>query len=1467
VSPLFRCALAALVLALGLSSPAAAAPGQLVPTFGDGGIKTQQIGDDDARASGVALAPDGKLLTGINLVFADNSPWFGVARFTAAGQLDTATFNPPQGANYVTDVITEASTAFAVGVDGQGRAVMAAAAFADGTVTVRRYTTAGLPDSSAFASPTGKLKLTIPGQDFVIPMGVAIAPDDSIVVVGEAAAGPNRQGFVAFITPAGALDPSFNGGAVKFWPVTDTGGFGGVALQSDGKIVAAGWSRDDAEQEKLTVVRLNRNGSPDSTFAAGATFTGTQRFRSAAADGDSARLTSVAIDRAGRILVAGRQGVTSPLGVRLAAARLTAAGALDHTWAAGAPTPGVQALGAGSDNSTQAAAIVAQPSGAALIAGQAEHNGTTTPLALRLTAAGTPDAGYGNAVPGAPGFVFVPIGDGDAAITGAVRDSDDSFVLAGRANINTPSAHQEIALARLEGQPPKAGLANDAGAAVLGFGDQTVATTSAAKRLTLSNPGEVPIHATRISAPAGFVVNDGNGCATVTLDPGATCAFSVAFAPTASGSASGKITVSSDAADVSVLVSGNGTMPSNLVPSKDVPVDAQVVDPASAPGDLVTIQAKVTSATGRPIVAYLWSTDGPDLNSVTIDTGTIDKLLQRVGLNDTTLWVWAVDDLGHVSDNPARIDIRVPDPICAGDTAPGDLKLGWVHIRSTSCIRPDASGNDFVVPLSNGGASINGLEVSCPASGACGKLTIQHTDASSEPLKPGDTRAFRLRSTEPVELRWPNGQTGPISLGDQTLDFAMPATPATTSAVAHAARDLNLSYATSPPPPIAEPRPEQFLTSIPVGPDTTIGTLDTTGTVSLSVYGPEALGGEPGMKLTANVKVPIPGQSEPTVAPVVQEANAVTGPKTDGKAWEVDLSGVGFLPLLHFETLKLKYAIYVPPEGDTPARTNVFDFQTAVGIDITGWTVAAAGVFSKTFGFERIEFGFHRNEGTGFTGLNLPLGQRSTTGLATRAIPLQLDELGGLFQLQPYMDVGGTVKVLIGEKITVGGTFRYSEAHDGLPWRFLAGATFPVSGLTVTGKVLITGAPQPGVGISGTVGFSVKDLIALEGTVFMYFGYNEATRQVLAEFGLSGSITVLSYNLAGFTAFVNNDVIAGCGNLGSLAGWGAYKFATKATEFGFGDCDNIAKYSLVPELAGLSRSGPRARAAAAKLEVPAGVDWANLELRADQGLARATIEGPGGVTYTVPETSGLTGERGDPIVVLTDPVSHRTVIGLHKPKPGAYRVVAIDGAPLIRAAHIAYGRPTTVKARVSGKGKRRTLRYTIDGPPAKVTFEERAKSAFAVLGTASGARGTIRFRPGDLGPKKRTIVARVTKDGQELPAETVARFTACPPKPKAPRRLKIKLDRRKALAKVRWARDPLAARYDVELRTKSGRRLDISVSKPRLVVPSVYVGDRIKVTVKGVTQFKVSGPARSAKARVTDKQRKDKRRKNKRRNR
>lgn len=319
-----------------------------------------------------------------------------------------------------------------------------------------------------------------------------------------------------------------------------------------------------------------------------------------------------------------------------------------------------------------------------------------------------------------------------------------------------------------------------------------------------------------------------------------------------------------------------------------------------------------------------------------------------------------------------------------------------------------------------------------------------------------------------------------------------------------------------------------------------------------------------------------------------------------------------------------------------------------------------------------------------------------------------------------------------------------------------------------------------------------------------------------------------------------------------IKGWAAYEWAGKASHFGFGGCDNIADYSLVPALAGLARV--RAHASAVRLRVPAGVDWANLELRSADGIAQAKIEGPGGVSFATPEKAGLTGGRGDKTMALADAASHRTVIGIRAPKPGVYTVTSIGGAPRIVDAHVAYGRPTTVKARVTGKGAERVLHHRVTGQKANVVFEERAAKADNTLtsriGTARRSKDTIPFRSADLGPTRHIVVAQVTKGGQELPAETVARFVASPAKPVAPKRLRIKVNQPKAFATVTWAKDKLAARYDVKLRTTSGRRMELSVRKPKLTIPSVYAGDRITVTVRAVAPLQRKGAARTATVKV-----------------
>lgn len=81
-------------------------------------------------------------------------------------------------------------------------------------------------------------------------------------------------------------------------------------------------------------------------------------------------------------------------------------------------------------------------------------------------------------------------------------------------------------------------------AKTLVFGDQTVGVKSSAKTVTLSNNGNATLHIASIAASGDF--SQTNACGTQ-LNAGANCVISVTFTPSATGTHSGSLSVSSDA--------------------------------------------------------------------------------------------------------------------------------------------------------------------------------------------------------------------------------------------------------------------------------------------------------------------------------------------------------------------------------------------------------------------------------------------------------------------------------------------------------------------------------------------------------------------------------------------------------------------------------------------------------------------------------------------------------------------------------------------------------------------------------------------------------------------------------------------------------------------------------------------------------------------------------------------------------
>src|SRR3954469_15684356 len=130
---------------------------------------------------------------------------------------------------------------------------------------------------------------------------VAVQSDGKIVVAGDAGVGRAAQIALVRYNVDGSLDKSFNGTGKVITAVGDGDCKGeGLALQSDGKIVVAGYSfkpggKDRAE---FTVLRYNPDGTLDSGFGESGKVT-------SEIGGSSDSANSVALQSDGKIVVAG----------------------------------------------------------------------------------------------------------------------------------------------------------------------------------------------------------------------------------------------------------------------------------------------------------------------------------------------------------------------------------------------------------------------------------------------------------------------------------------------------------------------------------------------------------------------------------------------------------------------------------------------------------------------------------------------------------------------------------------------------------------------------------------------------------------------------------------------------------------------------------------------------------------------------------------------------------------------------------------------------------------------------------------------------------------------------------------------------------------------------------------------------------------------------------------------------------
>ena len=399
-----------------------AVDGDLDPTFGTDGKVLTDFDHSTDIANAVAIQADGKLVV-VGTTYRDNDfsgEDFAVVRYNPDGGLDK-TFGV--GGKVQTDFPGLAAVASSVVVQPDGKIVVAGGAFPLftflGDFKVVRYNSNGSLDTSF--GDGGIVTTTFPEGSYAFD--VALQTDGKIIAAGTVfvAFDPGESSDTDFAlaryNPDGTPDATFgNGGQVS----TDFLGLEddafSVLIQPDGKIVAVGSANDPATFYDFAAVRYLSNGTIDTTFGVAG------KVHTDFGDQNFDRARSAALQPDGRIVAAGF-AISQNGGVQnFAVARYNSSGVLDTSFGTG----GMTQIDFG--NCCQGATkVLLQSNGKIITVGGSNGESSEDDFLLaRLTPTGALDPNFG-----AGGKVRTSFGDLNGGANGAVFQPDGKIVAVG----------------------------------------------------------------------------------------------------------------------------------------------------------------------------------------------------------------------------------------------------------------------------------------------------------------------------------------------------------------------------------------------------------------------------------------------------------------------------------------------------------------------------------------------------------------------------------------------------------------------------------------------------------------------------------------------------------------------------------------------------------------------------------------------------------------------------------------------------------------------------------------------------------------------------------------------------------------------------------------------------------------------------------------------------------------------------
>lgn len=276
----------------------------------------------------------------------------------------------------------------------------------------RHLLAAGMIDTGFGSS--GHVTTDFGGNDLIsAPAGIAIQADGKIVAAGQGSAGLDF--LVARYGADGSLDPSFNGTGTVATNLVGTDRGYAVAIQPDGKILVGGRAGS-----KPAIVRYNDDGTLDTSFGSGGI-----SVLNAVSSNQGDKFLDLAIQSDGMIVGA----VNGDFSNQLTVVRLTSGGGLDP----GFSGDGIADIDFQASATEFAHAVKIQADGKIVVVGRVTHSPTdgSPDIALaRLTSAGALDTGFGSG-----GKVQTALGATEGANDVAFQ-SDGKIVIGSQSLVN-----------------------------------------------------------------------------------------------------------------------------------------------------------------------------------------------------------------------------------------------------------------------------------------------------------------------------------------------------------------------------------------------------------------------------------------------------------------------------------------------------------------------------------------------------------------------------------------------------------------------------------------------------------------------------------------------------------------------------------------------------------------------------------------------------------------------------------------------------------------------------------------------------------------------------------------------------------------------------------------------------------------------------------------------------------------------